>query len=239
MRLDLYEDLYIQEEKHWWHISKRNVVEQMLDVFLRSKKIRILDIGCGTGKTMNMLSRFGTVWGLDKSKTALSFCKKRGGFRHLVLGDAADTGFKDDFFDAITILDVLEHTEEHATLRETKRILKPGGIMVITVPAYQWLWSTWDEILKHKKRYTKGYLKTVVKEHGFTILRSSYMYSSLVLPIFIFRKLKSHKISYESDFSTNPPPINFLSTLLANIERYFIVRGWVPFGTSLILVCKK
>lgn len=239
MRLDLYEDLYLQEEKHWWHISKRNVVERMLDAFLRNKKNKILDIGCGAGKTMDMLSRIGTVWGLDNSKTALSFCKKRGGFRHLAFGEAADTGFQDDFFDVITILDVLEHTEEKATLLETKRILKPGGIMIIIVPAYQWLWSNWDDVLKHKKRYTKGYLETVVKDYGFTILRSSYMYSFLVLPVFIFRKLKSHKKSYESDFLTNPPLINFLSTLLSNIERYFVVRGWVPFGTSLILVCKK
>lgn len=239
MRLDLYEDLYLQEERHWWHISKRNVVERMLDTFLHNKKNQILDIGCGAGKTMDMLSRFGTVWGLDNSKTALSFCKKRGGFKHLALGEATDMGFQDNFFDVITILDVLEHTEENATILEIKRILKPGGITIIIVPAYQWLWSTWDEVLKHKKRYTKHYLETVVNNCGFTVLRSSYMYSFLVLPIFIFRKLKSHKKSYKSDFSTNPPLINFLFTLLSNIERYFVVMGWIPFGTSLILICKK
>lgn len=239
MRLDLYEDLYVQEEKHWWHISKRNVVARMLDAFLRNEKPQILDIGCGAGKTMDMLSRFGTIWGLDKSKTALSFCKRRGGFKHLILGEAADTRFQDNFFDVITMLDVLEHTEENATLREIKRILKPGGIMIITVPAYQWLWSAWDKILKHKKRYTERDLKAVVEKYGFTVMRSSYMYSFLVLPIFIFRKLKSHKKSYESDFLTNPPPVNFLFAILSNIERYFVVRGWIPFGTSLIFVCKK
>ncbi len=238
MRLDLYEDLYAQEEKHWWHISKRKVVARMLDTFLRKKKPQILDIGCGAGKIMDMLSGFGTVWGLDKSKTALSFCKKRG-FRHVTLGDAADTGFQDDFFDVITMLDVLEHTEEHATLPETTRILKKGGIMILTVPAYQWLWSTWDEVLRHKKRYSKGDLETLVKKYGFTIMRSSYMYSFLVLPAYVFRMLKSHKQSYESDFSTNPPLINFLFTLLSTIERYFVVRGRIAFGTSLILVCKK
>lgn len=211
----------------------------MLDAFLRSDKPTILDIGCGAGKTMDMLSRFGTIWGLDKSKTALSFCKRRGGFKHLILGNAADTRFQNNFFDVITMLDVLEHTEENATLQETKRILKPGGIMIITVPAYQWLWSTWDKILKHKKRYTKRDLETVVKKHGFTVMRSSYMYSFLVLPTFIFRKFKSHKKSYESDFLTNPSLINSLFTLLSNIERFFVVKGWIPFGTSLILVCKK
>ncbi|MBI2613521.1 MAG: class I SAM-dependent methyltransferase [Candidatus Levybacteria bacterium] len=238
MRLDLYGDLYLQEERHWWHISKRNVVKKMLGAILHNKNIKILDIGCGAGKTMDMLSYFGTIWGLDNNKRALSFCKKRG-FRHLVLADAADTGFENDFFDVITMLDVLEHTEKNSTLQETKRILKPRGSMIITVPAYQWLWSAWDEVLKHKKRYTKHDLEETVRKNGFTVVRSSYMYSFLVLPIFIFRKLKSQKNSYESDFSTNPSIINFLFALFSNIERYFVVRGWIPFGTSLILVCKK
>lgn len=238
MRQDLYKDLYIQEEKHWWHISKRNVVRGMLSAFLKNKNLKVLDIGCGAGKTMDMLSSFGTVWGLDNNKKALSFCKKRG-LHNLMLADVADTGFKDNFFDIVTMLDVLEHTDENITLQEVKRILKPGGFMIITVPAYQWLWSSWDEALKHKKRYTKYDLRMVVKKNGFTIIRSSYMYSFLALPVFIFRKFKSRQKSYESDFSINPPLVNFLCVLFANIERYFVMRGWIPFGTSLILLCKK
>ncbi len=210
----------------------------MLGLFLSDSNLRILDVGCGAGKTMDMLSDFGTVWGLDMSKTALSFCKKRG-FRKLRLGDAADTGFDDSFFDAITLLDVLEHTDEDKTLRETGRILKKGGYIIITVPAYQWLWSRWDEVLRHRKRYSKSDLAAVVKKHGFTIVRSSYMYSFLLIPVYIFRKFKSRKKSYESDFSTNPTFINTLLTFLSTIERFFVVRGWIPFGTSLILVCKK
>ncbi len=210
----------------------------MLRTFIPSKRPRILDIGCGAGKVMDTLSSFGSVWGLDKSKTALSFCKKRG-FRQLRHGDAANTGFGDDFFDVTTLLDVLEHTKENKTIQETKRILKKNGILIITVPAYQWLWSRWDEVLRHKKRYTKSDLETIVKKYGFTVLRSSYMYSFLLLPTFVFRKFKSHKKSYESDFLTNPAPLNLLLTFLSNIERFFVVRGWIPYGTSLILVCKK
>ena len=115
MRQDLYKDLYIQEEKHWWHISKRNVVKGVLGAILHNRNLKILDIGCGAGKIMDMLSRFGTVWGLDNNKKALSFCKKRG-FQHLMLADAAGTGFKDNFFDVVTMLDVLEHTDENTTL---------------------------------------------------------------------------------------------------------------------------
>lgn len=238
MRHDLYKDLYLQEEKHWWHISKRNVVKQMLKIFLTNNSHQILDIGCGAGKTMDMLSSFGAVWGLDKSKTALFFCKKRG-FEHLIHGDAADTGFEDDFFDVITLLDILEHTDEDATLRETKRILKKGGTIIIIVPAFDWLWSRWDDVLGHKKRYRKDYLEAIVRKHDFTVLRSSYMYSFLLLPALIFRKLKSYKKSYTSDFLTNPLLVNVLFTLLSSIERFFVLRGWIPFGTSLLLVCRK
>lgn len=238
MRSDLYRDLFLEEEKHWWHISKRKTVENLLGSKSRENNLLLLDIGCGTGRNMEMLSSFGTVWGLDNSRTALSFCKERG-IKNLVLGDAASTGFKDSLFDVVTMLDVLEHTEDNAALGEAYRILKPGGTLIITVPAYGWLWSKWDEVLKHKRRYTKKNLQQRVKENGFKVSLTSYMYSFLVLPALIFRFLKSKKDSYESDFSTNPPILNFLFSILSSLERKLVLRGWVPFGTSLVLICKK
>lgn len=189
---------------------------------------------------MSMLSQFGEVFGIDVSNDALIFCKKRG-FKNLKRADAAKTGFQNEFFDVITMLDVLEHIEEDETLREVKRIVKPGGIVIVTVPAFQWLWSSWDVVLKHKRRYTKGDLEALfAAKHGFRILRSSYMYSFLVLPAFIFRKIKSsQKKFYGSDFSNNKTLLNVFFTLLSDIERFFVLRGMLPFGTSLVLVCKR
>jgi len=131
MRQDLYRDLYTQEEKHWWHISKRNSVKELLRTFLNKQNLKILDIGCGTGKTMDMLSCFGNVWGIDNNKKALSFCRKRG-LHNLILADASNTGFKDNFFDIVAMLDVLEHTDENTTLQETKRVLKRGGFIALS-----------------------------------------------------------------------------------------------------------
>ena len=153
MKKYLYEDLYSLEDKHWWHISKRRIVRNLIKKYNHLDNPRILDIGCGTGKNMEELQSLGPVFGLDSSIEALKYCKKRG-LNNLIEGTAEKTSLKSSFFDVVTLLDVLEHTDDNKTLKEMNRIIKKDGIIIITVPAFGWLWSTWDEVLHHKRRYT-------------------------------------------------------------------------------------
>ena len=242
----LYKDLAQLEDSHWWHISKRETVSNLMKRFYRSlrsfqndKKLkpRILDIGCGTGRNVIEFSKFGQVWGIDNSKEAIKFCKQKG-LKNVGLGSSDKTGFGSETFDVVTLLDVLEHVEEGKTLFEIKRILKKDGVLIITVPAFSWLWSQWDVVLHHKRRYTKESLAKVLLKNGFKVQKISYMYSFLVLPVLVVRFIKSlfFKENYGSDFELSSPVINKLFLGISRIERAVIMKYQLPVGTSLICV---
>lgn len=240
MRKDLYQDLYNLENKHWWHISKRKIVKELIRIHTKTNDIKILDIGCGTGKNLDQFKEFGHTYGLDNSKNALRFCKKRG-LTNIILGDAEKTPFGNNFFDIITILDVLEHTDDDKSIKEIHRILKKGGILIGTVPAFDRLWSRWDEILHHKRRYNIIRLKTLLNKYEFDIIKISYMYTFLVLPVFLIRLVKSFfsKKYYSSDFKLSLPFLNFILKNLMNIEYLIIKDAYLPFGLSIIFVAQK
>lgn len=239
MQKPLYKDLYDQEETHWWHIAKRKNVVMFAKNYLKTKNPIILDIGCGAGKNIEAFSEIGNVWGIDMSTEAIKYCQKRG-LKKIKKSTAEKTGFPNNKFDLITMLDVLEHTDDKATLKEVKRILKPKGLVIITVPAYKFLWSKWDEILHHKRRYTKYALNKELQKNGFDILKISYTNSFLLPAWLIIRPLKSLLKSndYTSDFEIVTPFINSACSILANIERYFVQKEMVPFGLSLITVAR-
>lgn len=240
MKKYLYEDLFSLEEKHWWHISKRRIVRKLIEKYNNTSNPKILDIGCGTGKNMEELQNLGIVYGLDSSPQALSFCKKRG-LNNLILGSAEETHLKNSSFNIITLLDVLEHTNDFKTLKEINRILAKKGLIIITVPAFDWLWSNWDVVLHHQRRYTIKNLKLILQQNNFQIKKISYMYSFLVLPIFIIRMIKSisFKKTYPSDFKLSSPLINMLMDKITRLESFVLMHVSIPFGTSIIAVAEK
>lgn len=240
METYLFEDLYALEASHWWHIAKRELVMSFFKRFVKKVRPVILDCGCGAGKNMEAFGSIGEVWGVDVSKTAIAFCRKRG-LKRVVRGDIAETKFRKGFFDAVTLLDVLEHTDESKTLQEIKRILKPRGCLIITVPAYPWLWSKWDEVLHHRRRYTKRTLKLALHKSGFSILTLSYAYSFLVVPVFFIRWVKSQfpRQNYGSDFRIGSPILNHILLTLARFEQQLVRRGRIPFGTSIVCVAQR
>lgn len=236
----LYEDLFELEDTHWWHISKRRTVKTIISKFGSRGKLKILDTGCGTGKNMEELRVFGNVFGIDTSAHAIAYCKKRG-LSQVKLGSAYRTGFGANSFDLITLLDVLEHTDEHKTLAEASRILVTGGEILITVPAFDWLWSRWDEVLHHRRRYDKNMLEEVLAKEGFEVVKISYLYSFLVFPAFLVRRVKTFGsgTTYSSDFKLTLPIINKLMVSLCDFERILMIKFSIPFGTSLVVLARK
>lgn len=241
MRKDLYADLYSLEEQHWWHISKRRAAVSCVRKFLKKPNAIILDIGCGTGKNMKELQKFGDVYGLDSSTEALSFCRKRG-LKNVKLGKAENMPFKSNSFDLITLLDVLEHTNDNRTLREMHRVLRKDGLLILTVPAYEWLWSRWDEILNHKRRYNRNHLVSILKKHNFNTIYATYLYSFLVFPVFITRQIKQKLLqrnNYSSDFKLSNSLLNKIIDLMSKIEFKVAQRIPISFGTTILAVAKK
>lgn len=233
------------EKTYWWHVGRRFIIRAMLKKYFNGaneQEKSILDIGCGTGGNAMLLKEFGTVMGLDDSKEALRLAQGEGGFSKLVLGEINKLPFDENVFDCITLLDVLEHVnDEKLALDECKRVLKPGGGLIITVPAYQWLWSGHDEALHHKRRYSMAELKNKLKQAGFEIVFKTYAVSALFLAIAFYRYLdKIMGRKQESSYVIFNPIINNLFIFLLRIEALIFKLGLaLPFGTSIVIIAKK
>lgn len=237
----LYPDLYELEDKHWWHIAKRKTSLALVGKYLHVKNPKILDIGCGTGKNVEEFSKLGQTYGLDNSPEAIKFCKQKRGLSNISLGEAEKTGFDDGKFDLVSMLDVLEHTDDVKTLKEARRIIKDKGVLLITVPAYQWMWSNWDVALHHKRRYTKMQIVKLLEKNGFAVIKVSYLYSFLLLPVFIVRKIKNviGGKAYSSDFKIGLPFVDKILGFVSDLERLIALGIGIPFGLSIIVLARK
>ncbi len=242
MENEEYEKLYKFEKFYWWHVGRREVLNSFFKRFLNNKDNRILEIGCGTGGNLEILSNFGRVAGLDISNEALNFCRQRG-FKNLFLGKAEKTDFSSESFDLVVALDVLEHTkEDKAIIKEAWRILKRGGYFLATVPAYQFLWSEHDEALAHQRRYLISDLSEKLNKYGFGILKISY-FVSFVFPIIfgyrVLRKIFLPKQKKGTAYVILPKPINTFFIWLLRLESLYLKYFNFPFGTSIIVIVTK
>ncbi|NWJ48480.1 MAG: class I SAM-dependent methyltransferase [Chloroflexi bacterium] len=251
MRSDLYLDLFLKEDTHWWHVGKRMLMEQLIRKYMPhlQEKANLLDVGCGTGRMLDMLGGFGTPWGIDMADEALDFCRQRG-FHNLRRHDL-NQPFDFDFdFDVISALDVIEHLEDDIQgLKNLKQALNPDGILIVSVPAYQFMFSYWDVALGHKKRYTLKTLTQAVEAAGYTIVKKSYTNTSILIPAAVVRSLKglagranrkinARLLSEDTDFTSLPKPLNDFLISLYNIENRLVLTKGLPMGLSALVVCK-
>lgn len=237
-----YDTLYKFEQFYWWHVGRRDIFRLLLANVLKTKKSRILEVGCGTGGNVEVLRRFGDVTGLDASEQALAFCKDRG-FENVVLGRAEHTNLPSESFDVVAAFDVLEHIEDNeSVLREAFRLLKHGGYFLATVPAYQFLWSEHDEALGHMRRYMASDFSKKVESAGFRIIKSSYAISfafPLVLIYRLFRRIFFPSSKKNTAYVFLPKPINSFFSALLRVEAWLLQYMNFPFGTSVVCLAQK
>lgn len=237
-----YEKLYNFEGFYWWHVGRRYILDAFLKRFLKNRNNKILEIGCGTGGNLEVLGKFGEITGLDNSEEALSFCKKRG-FDNLILGRAEKIDFPSEQIDLVVALDVLEHIkEDEKAMGEAWRVLKRGGYFILTVPAYQFLWSEHDEVLSHQRRYSISELSQKIEKSGFNIIKISYVISfvfPLVLGYRIFRKIFWPKSRQNTAYLMLPKFINNFFIYLLKLESFLLKYFNFPFGVSIIVIAAK
>jgi 2-polyprenyl-3-methyl-5-hydroxy-6-metoxy-1,4-benzoquinol methylase len=238
----LYAEMYELEDKHWWFVTRKHIIISLLRRYLKkSSENKILDAGCGCGSILRNLQYMGQAFGMDASPEALKFSKSR--FRGVVkqgfLPD--DIPWPENYFDAILLLDVLEHLEQDSkSLRSLGCHLKSDGVLLLTVPAYMFLWSSHDEVHQHYRRYTKKELSTKLLESGYKIQKISYFNTLLFPPIAIIRLLHNRlKISSGSDANLPPPFLNWILKSIFSIEAYLLRYFNFPFGVSIIVVATK
>jgi len=248
MNPEEYEKMYTQENTYWWFQGRKKILFKMLERFhlLNNGKSRVLDIGCGTGLILQGIADRSMAIGLDFSRRALSYCRLRG-LNNLLRGDVTNLPISDSSMDLILALDLLEHVEDDARLMgEIHRVLKPGGHLLATVPAHQYLWSEHDEALHHYRRYSKSSFHSLIKGCSFEVVKYSYVISFTFFPILIFRliqryyrKLRPSKADPKSHIIILPKGINSLLIKVLELEGALLERMNLPFGVSLLCIARK
>ncbi|WP_426700418.1 class I SAM-dependent methyltransferase [Rhodanobacter sp. Col0626] len=238
MNPEAYVEMAGTESRHWWFCARRKILGSVIETMGLPHHARILEVGSGTGGNLTMLSQHGNVSALEMDENArkLSSDKTHDQFA-IHAGSCPDNiPFQDERFDLICMFDVLEHIDEDVeTLAALRRYLAPGGRMLITVPAYQWLWSAHDVFLHHKRRYTARTLREAFHRSGLRIDRLTY-FNTLLLPLAALARLKDRASSRKKASGTEIPPPFINSTLNAIFasERHMLANFNLPAGVSLL-----
>ncbi len=228
------------EDRHWWYRGRRTVLDGVISRLGLGPGSRILDAGCGSGRNMVELARYGEVAGIELSHTSVELARARG-VGEVIEGSLLEMPFADASFELAVSLDVIEHLQDdHAALRELRRTVVPGGTLLLTVPAYQWLWSGHDLINHHHRRYTRRSLREVAEHAGWKQVRTTY-FNSLLLPVAIMLRaldrLDTKTTESSLDLWVPPQPLNWLLERPLSLEAAMVAHGGrIPVGLSLLAV---
>jgi len=239
-----FEALRAAEDGHWWYRGRRRVVDAQLRRLALPPRTRILDAGCGTGRMLDELARYGEVAGVEVNETGVELARARGHERVEVAPIEA-IPFPDESFDLITCLDVVEHTpDDRRTFAELRRVTRPGGRLLVTVPAYQSLWSSHDVANEHHRRYRRRTLRDAARAAGWRPVSSTYFNSVLLPPAAAVRLVRGRGdadgADARSDLALTPPALNGALELPLRLEATLVRRGGrLPFGLSLMAVFER
>jgi len=235
MERAVFDRMAEHDQVHWWYVARRKI---LADLIAREaglpENARILEIGCGTGHNFGMLRGFGQLDALEVDAEARAFASTRLGHE---VGDAPLpelAGVPDRAYDLIALLDVLEHVDgDQAALESIAAKLAPGGRILVTVPAYQWMWSAHDLAHHHKRRYSRRALRAVAEAAGLKVRRIGY-FNSLLFPLAAAVRIIGKIAGKSSSDDKLPPrPLNAVFEKIFGLERHIVGRVPLPAGVSL------
>ena len=232
----VYERMAAHDTTHWWYRARRDILADYLTRWADlPKDARILEIGCGTGHNLPMLAQFGEIDAIEIDEIARAKASER-------LGKPVGTsplpelvGVEPGSYDLVAVLDVIEHVEDDvAALKAIATALKPGGRILITVPAHQWMWSAHDVVNHHKRRYSKAGFEALLEKSGLAGRKLGY-FNSLLFPVAVAARFAGKLMGKDdSDDSPPPKPLNTLFEGIFRLERHMVGRVPLPPGLSLI-----
>lgn len=245
----LYATYARAEDAHWWFRARRRIVADVIDGLGLPRAARLLEMGCATGGNLDLLGRYGTLDAVEMDAGAVAYAQSRETGAAIYQGHLPDALPDEigDSYDLITLLDVLEHIpDDSASLDALYGMTAPGGVLLVTVPAYQWLWSAHDVVNHHQRRYRRSSVTRLIRAAGFDIERATY-FNTLLFPLvagaravgkLAERVLGSKEM--ESDIDTIPAgPVNRALETVFAFERRVVSRLSVPFGVSILIVARR
>lgn len=249
MEKEQYDVMFRREERHWWYAGMRRAAMALLESALAGRtNLRLLDAGCGTGGTTVELERFGRVVGVDLAWEALKPAATRGLERHLVQGTVERLPFADASFDAVTSFEVIYHLgvgDDRRAFAELRRVVRPGGVLLLRLPAHDWLRGEHDRLVHTRHRYDRAEVGAKLADAGFRVQRLSWANSALFLPAAAKRLLEHSQPeadasdAAEPDLWQPPEPLNSLLKQIVAIEGAALPRGVpLPFGLSVIALAR-
>lgn len=234
-----YSKMYELEDSYWWYVGRRNLALKLLPSNIPSH-LPFLDLGCGTGVLSGSLQAIHHLVSLDFSSLALEYCQKRG-IHHLVSGDGAHLPFRSDRFGALIALDIFEHIkDDQSAFSESYRVLSPGGVLILSVPAFQYLWGPHDVALHHFRRYNRRELCGKLESAGFQIEKCSHSVF-LLFPLVVFSRMldKFKRGEAKAHLPSVPKWLNRFLIQILERESMMIQRWNLPWGSSLVVVARK
>jgi SAM-dependent methyltransferase len=241
MTSDELQAMLSSDENHWWYRGRRRFLRAELDRLPLAPSARLLDAGCGSGRTLDELARYGRVSGVDLSPEAVAAARLRG-HDDVHVARVEELPFGDATFDVVTCLDVVEHTpDDRETLAELWRVTRPGGLLVVTVPAYQALWSWHDEVNLHFRRYDSPSLRAAARCAGWEIVADTHFNSLLLAPAAAVRLAQRRRRTHaHSDLDLTPSVLNSVLELPLRLESWLVAAGIrLPAGLSLLAVLRR
>jgi SAM-dependent methyltransferase len=226
-----YPDLY--RHHWWWRVREGILLSKIRHMLADVAEPRILDVGCGAALFFDALQQFGRVHGIESDAAA---AEQSGRWRsHIAVGELDDSYEPEAPFDLILVLDVIEHVAEPVQLlRRAGEILAPGGRILITAPAFRWLWTRHDELNQHRMRYTAAGMRSTISGAGLVTIETGYMFQSLLLPKLLVRLREA--------LSAGPARVPRVPSAVVNraartwFKAEYSIAGWLPFGASVLAV---
>lgn len=241
MRPEIYKEMAQVQDRHWWFVARRRILDRVITALKLPGDAQILEIGCGPGGNLAMLQGHGQLQALETDPHARELAAELGICPVETGALPEPLPFPSAAFDLVCLFDVLEHIgNDREALQAVAGLLKPGGRILITVPAYAWLWSAHDEAHHHQRRYTASGLEQVARAAGLVPRRLGYFNTLLFPLIAAIRSLQRLTgKSADSDAALPSPGLNRLLTAIFGFERHLLPLGTFPFGTSVLAVLEN
>jgi len=245
MEAEEYATIYALERRHWWYVGMRRNSLHLLERYLpRRRPLALLDAGCGTGGALLQLQHYGAVTGFDFSPLAVAFCRQRG-LAAIVQASVTDVPFASGRFDAVTSFEVLYHADvpdDVGAIREFGRVLRPGGVLLLRLPAFEWLRSSHDAMVHTRHRYTREEVRRKLTAAGLEPLRVSYantLLFPLVVGVRLLQRLLGRAEAKASDVQETSPLMNRALLAVLAVEGALLSCTDLPIGLSVLAIARK